>query len=246
MALYSIGDVAERCGINPVTLRAWQRRYGLLKPQRSEGGHRQFDEEDIQRIEEIKAWIKKGTPVGKVRALLENEKPAKEDDWGALQEDLLAVLRQASPSKLRGRMVKLTREVPVSTLIDNVLNPVRQRLQLEHHTARMMSGVFEGILIQHVAVSLQESLRKPGTEALLIAWDIDDTTGLWLEAWRLAQRDLHITVLPESVTSPRPEYFPGLMMYVWTGRETTLRQTELLQHWREQGYSVTAHTSPSS
>ena len=37
MAYYSIGDVAERCGINPVTLRAWQRRYGLLKPQRSEG-----------------------------------------------------------------------------------------------------------------------------------------------------------------------------------------------------------------
>lgn len=37
MAYYSIGEVAERCGINPVTLRAWQRRYGLLKPQRSEG-----------------------------------------------------------------------------------------------------------------------------------------------------------------------------------------------------------------
>ncbi|MEP8502176.1 helix-turn-helix-type transcriptional regulator, partial [Enterobacter cloacae] len=26
-------------------MRAWQRRYGLLKPQRSEGGHRQFDDE---------------------------------------------------------------------------------------------------------------------------------------------------------------------------------------------------------
>ena len=60
MAFYSIGEVAERCGINPVTLRAWQRRYGLLKPQRSEGGHRQFDEEDILRIEEIKRWIERG------------------------------------------------------------------------------------------------------------------------------------------------------------------------------------------
>jgi DNA-binding transcriptional MerR regulator len=74
MTFYSIGDVAERCGINPVTLRAWQRRYGLLKPQRSEGGHRQFDEEDIQRIEEIKRWIESGVPVGKVKALLEDKK----------------------------------------------------------------------------------------------------------------------------------------------------------------------------
>ena len=67
MAYYSIGEVAERCGINPVTLRAWQRRYGLLKPQRSEGGHRQFDEEDVQRIEEIKRWIDRGVSLARLR-----------------------------------------------------------------------------------------------------------------------------------------------------------------------------------
>lgn len=81
MGFYSIGDVAERCGINPVTLRAWQRRYGLLKPQRSEGGHRQFDEEDIQRIEEIKRWIKSGVSVSKVKVLLEQGTVATDDDW---------------------------------------------------------------------------------------------------------------------------------------------------------------------
>lgn len=79
MAYYSIGEVAERCGINPVTLRAWQRRYGLLKPQRSEGGHRQFDEEDVQRIEEIKRWIDRGVSVGKVKALLEGHQPETQD-----------------------------------------------------------------------------------------------------------------------------------------------------------------------
>lgn len=54
-----------------LSLSGQQRRYGLLKPQRSEGGHRLFDEEDIQRIEEIKRWISNGVPVGKVKALLE-------------------------------------------------------------------------------------------------------------------------------------------------------------------------------
>lgn len=70
MAYYSIGDVAERCGLI-LSLSGSQRRYGLLKPQRSEGGHRLFDEEDIQRIEEIKRWISNGVPVGKVKTLLE-------------------------------------------------------------------------------------------------------------------------------------------------------------------------------
>ncbi|EFT1002107.1 MerR family transcriptional regulator [Shigella sonnei] len=50
MALYTIGEVALLCDINPVTLRAWQRRYGLLKPQRTDGGHRLFNDADIDRI----------------------------------------------------------------------------------------------------------------------------------------------------------------------------------------------------
>ena len=94
MPLYSIGDVAERCGINPVTLRAWQRRYGLLKPQRTEGGHRQFDDEDIQRIEEIKRWIESGVPVGKVKALLEGDNVNVHDGWMTLQEEVMSVLRR--------------------------------------------------------------------------------------------------------------------------------------------------------
>ena len=54
MALYTIGEVAQLCDINPVTLRAWQRRYELIKPQRTDGGHRLFNDNEIERIREIK------------------------------------------------------------------------------------------------------------------------------------------------------------------------------------------------
>lgn len=69
MALYSIGEVAQLCDINPVTLRAWQRRYGLLKPQRTDGGHRLFNDADIDRIREIKA---SGPFVGRWRVIQES------------------------------------------------------------------------------------------------------------------------------------------------------------------------------
>ncbi|EBQ2874974.1 MerR family DNA-binding transcriptional regulator, partial [Salmonella enterica subsp. enterica serovar Montevideo] len=45
---YSIGEFARLCGINAATLRAWQRRYGLLKPQRTDGGHRLYSDDDIR------------------------------------------------------------------------------------------------------------------------------------------------------------------------------------------------------
>ncbi|MBH3309707.1 MerR family DNA-binding transcriptional regulator, partial [Pseudomonas mosselii] len=38
--LLPMRDVVSLTGINPVTLRAWERRHGLISPQRTEGGHR--------------------------------------------------------------------------------------------------------------------------------------------------------------------------------------------------------------
>lgn len=67
MALYTIGEVAQLCDINPVTLRAWQRRYELIKPQRTDGGHRLFNDNEIERIREIKRWIDAGVQVSKVK-----------------------------------------------------------------------------------------------------------------------------------------------------------------------------------
>lgn len=64
----------------------WQRRYGLLKPQRSEGGHRQFDDEDILRIEEIKRLMKSGVSVGKVKGLLENKEVMTQGNWASIQK----------------------------------------------------------------------------------------------------------------------------------------------------------------
>ncbi|MBH8452779.1 MerR family transcriptional regulator, partial [Acinetobacter baumannii] len=145
MAFYSIGEVAERCGINPVTLRAWQRRYGLLKPQRSEGGHRQFDEEDILRIEEIKRWIERGVSVGKVKALLEDNLPAARDESAHLQEEMMSILRYMQPARIRAKLMALSHQHPIDTLIDSLLVPVRQRLKLDQNTSLVISSMLDGL-----------------------------------------------------------------------------------------------------
>ncbi len=57
---YSIGEFARLCGINATTLRARQRRYGLLKPLRTDGGHRLYSDDDVQQALKILDWVKKG------------------------------------------------------------------------------------------------------------------------------------------------------------------------------------------
>lgn len=243
MAFYSIGEVAERCGINPVTLRAWQRRYGLLKPQRSEGGHRQFDESDILRIEAIKRWIESGVSVSKVKALLDENTLAGNPGWASLQEELLSVLRRVDTAHLRAKMMELGSQHPVAPLIDEVIVPVRQRLGRDQSTGKAILSLLDGVLMDYVVLRIATARKEAVKEALLLSWGNDDRMRLWLEAWRLSQEGWNIGVFAEPLDAPQPEFFPGQHLLVWTGKPLTLRQSQQLSHWQEQGFTVTFHGS---
>lgn len=47
---HPIRVVAERTGLTPATLRAWERRYGAVDPGRSDGAQRLYSDSDIQRL----------------------------------------------------------------------------------------------------------------------------------------------------------------------------------------------------
>lgn len=68
--LFPIREVARLTGINPVTLRAWERRYGLIQPQRTESGHRLYSQADIDDVRSILGWIERGVAVSKVGKIL--------------------------------------------------------------------------------------------------------------------------------------------------------------------------------
>lgn len=55
-----IGELARRTGTSPELLRAWEQRYGLLRPSRSEGGFRLYSDEDEARVLRTKALMADG------------------------------------------------------------------------------------------------------------------------------------------------------------------------------------------
>ncbi|MEW8236866.1 MAG: MerR family transcriptional regulator, partial [Candidatus Thiodiazotropha taylori] len=64
---YPIRKVSELTGINPVTLRAWERRYGLIKPERTPKGHRLYTDDHIHLIRQIMDFIDQGISIGQVK-----------------------------------------------------------------------------------------------------------------------------------------------------------------------------------
>jgi DNA-binding transcriptional MerR regulator len=61
---YRIKRVAHLTGINPATLRAWERRYQLLTPRRSAAGYRLYTDEDVAILARIKRLIDEGLSIG--------------------------------------------------------------------------------------------------------------------------------------------------------------------------------------
>ncbi|KAG1657152.1 Glutathione peroxidase-like peroxiredoxin gpx1 [Nymphon striatum] len=87
---YPIRTVSEVTGVNAITLRAWERRYGLFKPQRTPKGHRLYSQQDILRIQQVLQLLEKGVAIGRVSSALKNETKL---------EDLADMTRQSDANK---------------------------------------------------------------------------------------------------------------------------------------------------
>lgn len=60
--MYTIKRAAERLGIAPATLRAWERRYGIVAPARSEGRYRLYGEDDLAALRAMASLVDQGMP----------------------------------------------------------------------------------------------------------------------------------------------------------------------------------------
>jgi DNA-binding transcriptional MerR regulator/methylmalonyl-CoA mutase cobalamin-binding subunit len=93
--IYTIKTVVHLTGITPATLRAWERRYGVLAPGRSEGGYRLYSERDIATLLWLKHQVDAGVTISRAVALLDMHHQAGEEPEFDERSDL-------APSKPTG------------------------------------------------------------------------------------------------------------------------------------------------
>jgi DNA-binding transcriptional MerR regulator len=103
---FTIGAVSRLTGIPVHTLRAWERRYGAVTPQRQEGGGRLYSRDDITRLTLLKRLTEAGQAVGTVAQLpLERLRERVGDLSPAAETEAtvrrLAVLGSVLPERLR-------------------------------------------------------------------------------------------------------------------------------------------------
>lgn len=69
MASFSIQATAERTGLTPHVIRAWERRYRAIEPERSQGRHRLYSEAEVERLALLNRVVRSGHSIGKIASL---------------------------------------------------------------------------------------------------------------------------------------------------------------------------------
>ncbi|MFT7299665.1 MAG: DNA-binding transcriptional MerR regulator [Porticoccus sp.] len=196
--LFPIRDLSARTQVNTVTLRAWERRYGLLAPQRTLKGHRLYSDHDVATIEKILALVSRGVPLGKVKLLLETDISAVSEgngteNWQSSIAELIAVIELFSVSKVESLIQQLFANYPAPICRERLMEPVFAELvQREDNGAAL--GFAESELVRYALtrLSAKVSKKKRSHSVTLIA-------GNQAPIWRLALMALELTDVKFSV-----------------------------------------------
>lgn len=146
--LLPIREVARLTGINPVTLRAWERRYGLVQPIRTESGHRLYSQANIDEVRQILGWIERGVPVGKVERILARDDSLRsqvpdastaQGEWAEWQARVRAAVGQFDERQLEQVYGQVFSSYPLVVVFQDIFMPVWVQLLSERERFGQLS-----------------------------------------------------------------------------------------------------------
>ncbi len=218
-----IGELARRTGVTPELLRAWEQRYGLLRPSRSPGGFRLYSAQDEGHVRAMTALIAEGLSAAEAarHALADDDFPAPGAE-GPLVADLAARLRAAldafDAERAHAVFDQILASVSVETLVREVVLPYLSELghRWERGDASIAQEHFASNLLRGRLLGLaREWARGPGP-ALVLACPPGEEhdLGLIMCGIALAARGRRVVflgastpveTLREAVAATRPE-----------------------------------------
>jgi DNA-binding transcriptional MerR regulator len=183
--MYSIKAVSQATGLTAETLRAWERRYGIVAPQRDASGRRVYTSEDVMRLGRLGEATRRGHPISRLAALddaalaaLVATTPASRSTTTRHEvvDRILDAAARFEPAECDHALALACTLLPAKVLVADVLAPLvaqvgerRHRGELTVAQERLVSGAvhrYAGIVLQSFARLAQ---REPIVFATLPA-----------------------------------------------------------------------------
>ncbi|WP_019529550.1 MerR family transcriptional regulator [Dasania marina] len=176
---FPIRELSARTQVNTVTIRAWERRYGLLTPQRTAKGHRLYSETDVVTIEKILSLAARGVPLRKVKSLLNDQDTHTEnsdtDSWPQHINALEEAIKSYSSGKIEHLINEFFLNYPPSLCRKKLIEPTLSALTSRQSKAAYLFA--ESALIRYTLFRLDSNASKDKRSALTLI--CGDNTPLW-------------------------------------------------------------------
>ncbi|KTB86557.1 MerR family transcriptional regulator [Pseudomonas syringae] len=222
-----IREVARQTGVNAVTLRAWERRYGLIVPHRTAKGHRLYSEEHVQRVMKILTWLNRGVSVSQVKNLIDDNRAdalPPTNDWDALRQTLLAAIGELAERRVDDVFNQAMALYPPRTLCEQLLLPLLAELEQRWQGkfgAQLERTFFYSWLRSKFGARIYHNNRQLNGSPLLLVnqSDLPLEPHLWLAAWLVSSADCPVEVfdwpLPVGELALAAEYLKprGILLY---------------------------------
>lgn len=166
-AVLRIGELSRRVGVSEHVLRAWENRYGLLKPARSAGGFRLYSQDDEHRVRRMQAHLADGLAAAQAaRAAIAEHQPgsianlpvdaAPQADLKDSADALRRALDELDEPAAQALLDRLLTDFTVETVLRDVLVPYLHELgerwehgavsvAQEHFASHVVRGRLEGL-----------------------------------------------------------------------------------------------------
>ena len=175
MNRFSIKDIEILTGIKPHTIRIWEQRYGIIKPQRTATNIRYYTEEDLKLMLNVSLLNKMGFKISKITCLKPNE----------IEHKVLSLVEQANDadinlSALLNCMVRLDEDTfehllnkyletnGLETTMTRILFPFLYRIGLLWQTGSITPAYehfFTNLVRQKIIAAIDKQVLTPLPDA---------------------------------------------------------------------------------
>ena len=131
--LLRIGELSKRAGVSPELLRAWERRYALLRPTRSAGGLRLYTSGDLERVRLMRRHLADGLAAAEAAAaalgtVVADEAAPPALSPAAVREELAEALDRFDEPRAQALLDRLVAVATVDMLLSEVVLPYLREL----------------------------------------------------------------------------------------------------------------------
>jgi DNA-binding transcriptional MerR regulator len=131
---FPIRVLSELTGVPATTLRAWERRYGLLKPKRTPKGHRLYDGADLETVRQVVQLLEADHPISRAAKILREGAPKTDgadtapSPWSALRKRMRRAIEAFDDNRLDAVYNEALAVYRVDIVTLNLLRPLLEQL----------------------------------------------------------------------------------------------------------------------